>query len=1372
MTSYTLKTASVCIICFLINVSLSFAQNLNPKLVIQQGHSNTVKGLEFSSSGNRLLSISEDDVIKIWDLKSRMLINSIETLNNYDLVDAQFGVNDETIISMNDEYIFHIHVDGTIIKKTPVNEIHFYTNRSIFKCFREKNVMVLSAQSKESDIIQLRDLTTGELKHTLDVGNTEFKSFTEDFTKDSQSLLFTDKNSIYKYDLGSNKLSKLYKYKKKKDAVLGSYVFKDKIYLPTTDGILTILNANYEEISNEQIIFSEDYFYAFNHTFGITSDGSFLFCDEENNYDYSIHKKNASYSDKIPIDERFFTMAIHRDNNIMAIAQSEKISIYDTNNLNFLYSFDKKVNWYKLLKSLNKRGQFITNSTNSSNIYHWDLKKGKVKVIKATKGDIRDVAISHNGDEALISMGYENTFYDLPEFEKTDTIMITNNLERLYGNAYVIKPGNYDVVYSKDDQTFATEYGEGLCGFKIWDRKTKDLLYSNIIDQEPYFVEHLDYNAELGLVLIETQNQALWNRKTRLYDLKNKQAIGQWDNVLFHSKFFPTSKKAVIPTGILDLEKLTVNDYGINWFSADKPDVSSDEKYLSYLKFDSIYILNLTSNKHYAIGKHHEVEGAVFLKDEHRLVSFGRNGALKLWDIEAQELIATIFAEEIDDFSKKKELSYLIFTPDGYYMGPRTLQDLAAYNIDNKIYTFDQFDLIYNRPDIVLKRLGYQSPKQLMTYKQAYNKRKLNIKESQIPSLSKSISIKIENILSIPSKTKNKHQLLKLSLTDTIHNIVGYNIWVNGVPTYGTTLKKIEKPSKTYNLEEKIPLVNGNNYIEISAINSVGEISLKETLKIDCESPARKDLYIVGVGMSKYKDDSYNLKYPGKDVKDLTSYLSDSRYFEHTHSLIIKDTLFTKSSASQISNFIQNTTPDDQIVVFYAGHGLLDENDYYLSTYDIDFNNPKVNGFKFENLEAILENALAREKIILIDACHSGLVDESSKNKTTISIPEDALSTAKDTIQRLDKRGGKLIDNDQKEEDAFNLMQSLFTNLNLGSGTSVISAAGGTQYAYESNKYSNGLFTYAYLQGLKTGKADLNEDGNINITEIKSYVEDLVLKLSKGDQRPALRQLNYFNDFTVWATKDNQKNYFFNAAKENNISKIEKYLNLGFDINMKDKSNKFTALHYAVRDGANNFVKFLIENKASIDEQSLMGWTPLHLAAHNNNYQGALLLLYFGANPNIADNNGITPLIEASDRNNSSIVDLLNNRKTIIEELKRYNNVFESLRKDDLESFQVELAKSELDIDFVNPLYDLSLLHMAGIRNNVMALEYLMEKNANLDVVNSKNVTALMYASYFKNYEALEYLLKNGADKSLKDITGYTAYNYADKKAKIILDKY
>ncbi len=251
----------------------------------------------------------------------------------------------------------------------------------------------------------------------------------------------------------------------------------------------------------------------------------------------------------------------------------------------------------------------------------------------------------------------------------------------------------------------------------------------------------------------------------------------------------------------------------------------------------------------------------------------------------------------------------------------------------------------------------------------------------------------------------------------------------------------------------------------------------------------------------KFSDERYNLRYSSKDIRDLCFKLK-----EKFGTNISIDTLFnenvTLNNVKALKQKLQNTNVNDQVIVSYSGHGLLSgDYDYYLSTYSINFEKPEENGLPYDELEHLLDSIPARQKLLLIDACHSGEVDKDE----LLAINKSAITEG--------LKGAQVIEYPHQEQlglkNSFELMQSLFVNVAKNTGTIIISAAAGNQFALESGKWNNGVFTYSILEAL-------DKYPTIKISELKKLVGQRVEELTNGLQKPTFRNETIEVDWEVW----------------------------------------------------------------------------------------------------------------------------------------------------------------------------------------------------------------------------------------------------------------
>jgi ankyrin repeat protein len=100
------------------------------------------------------------------------------------------------------------------------------------------------------------------------------------------------------------------------------------------------------------------------------------------------------------------------------------------------------------------------------------------------------------------------------------------------------------------------------------------------------------------------------------------------------------------------------------------------------------------------------------------------------------------------------------------------------------------------------------------------------------------------------------------------------------------------------------------------------------------------------------------------------------------------------------------------------------------------------------------------------------------------------------------------------------------------------------------------------------------------------------------------------------------------AVKNNNIELVTTMLNNGVNPNKERDKNHNSALHRAVENNNLAIVQLLIEHKANVHAKNNIGYTPLHKAADNGNFNTeiAQLLINAGANVNAKTEAYHTPL--------------------------------------------------------------------------------------------------------------------------------------------------
>ncbi len=491
---------------------------------------------------------------------------------------------------------------------------------------------------------------------------------------------------------------------------------------------------------------------------------------------------------------------------------------------------------------------------------------------------------------------------------------------------------------------------------------------------------------------------------------------------------------------------------------------------------------------------------AAISKDGKKILSISDENTVEVFSSENEEIKWSYTFLPIDSND------YFIHVPGGYYSCSKNASQLLHYVTDNqKIVSFEQLDVKYNRPDKVLEAIGNTDTALINSYRKAWEKRikKLGIDTTAFRDGYSVPEADFANRDNIEYEQKNGMLKLRIKGIDSTYKLDRFNIWINEAPLYGQRGISIKKRNRNdIDTTITVKLSQGENRIETSITNVNGTESYRMPLYVNY-TPAIKEkesLHFIGIGMDKFADSKYDLQYSSKDIRDLAIKLKE-KYKEN----ITIDTLFNENVSTEkvkaLKQKLQKTSVNDKVIISYSGHGMLSKDyDYYLSTYSVNFNKPEENGLPYDELENLLDSIPARKKLMLIDACHSGEVDK-----------EEGIAMQK-MADSLGLKGIILESTTQTQhvglKNSFELMQSLFVNVGKSTGATIISAAAGNQFALERNDLKNGVFTYSILEAM-------NNNQSLKISELKKIVGERVEQLTNGLQKPTSRNENIAVDWNL-----------------------------------------------------------------------------------------------------------------------------------------------------------------------------------------------------------------------------------------------------------------
>lgn len=503
--------------------------------------------------------------------------------------------------------------------------------------------------------------------------------------------------------------------------------------------------------------------------------------------------------------------------------------------------------------------------------------------------------------------------------------------------------------------------------------------------------------------------------------------------------------------------------------------------------------------------------------DDKWVATSGLDNQIKLYSLRNLTPVMTIYTPMEND--------YVFADTNGYYLSTKRGLEGIVFNYNDNAYGFEQFDVQFNRPDKILAQLPNADTALIRSYYLAYQKRlrQLGLNEKQFASTIHLPVTKIRDKFTVRPTTSAATYTFTVDFYDTKYAVASIQVLVNNNPVFGKEGKRLPDKSTNAAQQLSVQLSRGNNNIKVYCVNEKGIASLKESFDVLSTYAFEKPTttYFIGIGVSNYKDSTNNLKYAVKDVRDLAKTFG-TYYTNHVIDTLLNEQA-TKENILALKHKLLQTTVNDRVIVAVTGHGLLSDSlDFYYGTYDVDFNKPAQRGLKYDWLEGLLDDIPARQKLLLIDACHSGALDKESllavqqkdNNRT------DAIAAETTTVKEYGTKGSVVLRKEKKVavNSVFDLMQSSFADVSNSNGTIVISAAGGLEFAYESPEWNNGVFTYCIRRGIENELADKlggNFDKRISVQELLRYVSTQVPQLTNGKQRPISRRENLDFDWLI-----------------------------------------------------------------------------------------------------------------------------------------------------------------------------------------------------------------------------------------------------------------
>ena len=232
------------------------------------------------------------------------------------------------------------------------------------------------------------------------------------------------------------------------------------------------------------------------------------------------------------------------------------------------------------------------------------------------------------------------------------------------------------------------------------------------------------------------------------------------------------------------------------------------------------------------------------------------------------------------------------------------------------------------------------------------------------------------------------------------------------------------------------------------------------------------------VATDRYQDTGLSsLAAPASDAERLAAVLGDIDIAGFEVTTLYNEPHYVVGRA--IGNFYRDRRGDDLTLLYFTGHGVKDQDGrLYLAMTDTDRENLPFTGVPSEQIRAAMDGSRSRQKVLILDCCYAG------------AFPAGLGVKGDPSVHALEQLGGR--------------------------GCVVLTSSDAMQLSFEGNHVTqtgpaslrsgpSSLFTRFLIKGLRTGKADLDGDGDITLDELYSYVHDRVID-EQPLQRPKIKE--------------------------------------------------------------------------------------------------------------------------------------------------------------------------------------------------------------------------------------------------------------------------
>jgi WD40 repeat protein len=373
-----------------------------------------------------------------------------------------------------------------------------------------------------------------------------------------------------------------------------------------------------------------------------------------------------------------------------------------------------------------------------------------------------------------------------------------------------------------------------------------------------------------------------------------------------------------------------------------------------------------------------------------------------------------------------REQEWIAWTRQGYYAATPGGERLIGWTINNglskpatfhparrfrnQLYRPELIPLVLEKGDLKAALAALPPPK-----KETGQTRSADLKvDDLLPPTVEIVSIDESKKPTVTIKVKAKRSAAG-------QPVKSLRLMVNGRPLpEAKYLKDLGEKGKAEH-EETWTLEVAQGKTELSVLaRSRDALAVSETKVINYMKGPTSRLFALCVGVNQYKNAKLNLKAACNDATGIAEALKKHCAKAPLFALgeVAKPLLDAKATKKEVLDALAalrakgGIKPTDLVVLFFAGHGVKDKQDFYLLTHEADVKDFKSSCISGSELRKAL-SVFPCQVLLLLDACHSGAVggalnarpaaDEATRTLTDEEVGVVVLSAAMDHEHALEK---------------------------------------------------------------------------------------------------------------------------------------------------------------------------------------------------------------------------------------------------------------------------------------------------------------------------------------------------------------------------------